>query len=183
MALLDILTHPDPRLRRVSEPVERIDAPLRQLVADMLETMYDARGVGLAAPQVGACLRLVVIDVGRRTSADDAPADDPLVLINPQIVEADGELVWREGCLSVPGVAAEVERRGRVVVEYVDLAGAPQRREATGLLAVCIQHELDHLEGTLYVDRLGPLEQKATLQDYARARETAALPPQDPPTA
>ena len=174
MAVLEILTHPDPRLRVVARPVAAIDARLQQLIDDMLETMYASSGVGLAATQVGETLRLVVIDLGRTT--DDVREPAPRVLINPRIVEADGELVWNEGCLSVPGVRAEVQRCARVVLEYLDRTGEPQRVEATGLEAVCIQHELDHLEGTLYVDRLGPLEQKLTLQDYERHRAEVAAP-------
>lgn len=179
MPVLPILTHPDPRLRLRAAPVEgdvAADAALQTLIDDMLETMYDAQGVGLAAPQVGVSRRLVVIDIGRRAAEGDAWEPDPWVLINPAIVEGDGELPWTEGCLSVPGVRAEVVRRARVVVEHLDRAGRPQRVECTGLRAVCVQHELDHLEGTLYVDRLGPLEQKLTLQDYERCRAEAAAP-------
>ncbi len=175
MALLEILTHPDPRLRLVAQPVTRFDADLQRLIDDMIETMYAAHGVGLAAPQVGASLRLVVMDVSRKAPDSDEWVSDLQVFVNPRIAEADGEITWKEGCLSVPGVNAEVVRCGRVVLEYSDRTGAPCRLEATGLRAVCIQHELDHLEGTLYVDRLGPLEQKLTLQDYERRRtETTA---------
>ena len=171
MAILEILTHPDPRLRLKARPVERLDAELQRLIDDMFETMYAAPGVGLAAPQVGASLRLVIIDVGRAgATPEDAREPDPRVYINPCLEEADGEITWKEGCLSVPGVSAEVQRCGRVVVSYLDRQGEPRRLEATGLLAVCLQHELDHLEGTLYVDRLGPLEQKLTLQDYEKLR-------------
>lgn len=175
MAVLEILTHPDPRLRLVARPVEVVDASLQRLIDDMLETMYDAPGVGLAAPQVGVSLRLVVIDLGTKTE-DGERVPAPRVIINPRILEADGELTWNEGCLSVPGVRAEVQRCARVVLEYLDREGRPQRVEANGLEAVCIQHELDHLEGTLYVDRLGPLEQKLTLQDYERRRAEVAAP-------
>lgn len=175
MALLEILTHPDPRLRLVAQSVTRIDADLQRLIDDMIETMHAANGVGLAAPQIGASVRLVVMDVGRKDPEKDEWASDLQVFINPRIVEADGEITWKEGCLSVPGVNADVVRRGRVVLDFVDRTGAPQRLEATGLRAVCIQHELDHLEGTLYVDRLEPLEQKLTLADYERRRtETSA---------
>ena len=168
MAVLEILTHPDERLRRIADEVLVLDAPLQQLIDDMIETMYAAHGVGLAAPQVGASVRLVTIDLGRKVDDDWQP--EPRIFVNPRILEADGESVWKEGCLSVPGVSAEVQRCGRVVLDYQDRHGTAHRLEATGLLAVCIQHELDHLDGTLYVDRLPPLEQKATLQDYERAR-------------
>lgn len=164
MALLPIKTFPDPCLGRACRQVEVVDDDLRQLAADMLETMYDAPGVGLAAPQVGSDLRLVVVDCSAK---DEEPA--PMVLVNPRIVEAEGSLVFEEGCLSVPEFTADVTRHERVVVEAVDQEGRPVRVEGHGLVAVCLQHELDHLEGRLFIDRISPL--KRSLYKKRRAKQ------------
>lgn len=164
MTVRTVLTWPDKRLLATAHPVEAVDAPIRALVDDMFETMYAEKGVGLAATQIGVPLEVVVMDCGKK----DAPM--PLALINPRIVEREGAIVWNEGCLSLPGVTAEVERAERVVVEYLDRDGQAMRMQASGLLAVCIQHELDHLDGQLYVDRLGKLERLSVLSDYERAR-------------
>ena len=172
MAILEILTHPHPLLRRTAAPMPRVDDGVRQLLDDLIETMQHAGGVGLAAMQVGDLRAVVIVDVGRRVREDEAST--LLEMVNPVVVEQSGGIVWREGCLSVPGVAAEVERSGRVVVEFLDRSGAIVRHEAEGLEAVAIQHELDHLQGVLYFDRLGALEQKLTLQDYERARSGEA---------
>jgi peptide deformylase len=147
MAKLNILEFPDPRLRIKAKPVEAVDDALRQLVDDMFETMYDAPGIGLAATQVDVHRRLLVADV----SADK---DDPWVLINPEIIEKDGVEVTEEGCLSVPGYYEEVERAEHVRVRYLDRDGKPVESEFDGLLAVCVQHEMDHLDGKLFVDYL-----------------------------
>lgn len=164
MTVRTVLTWPDKRLLATARPVEEVDVPIQALVDDMFETMYAANGVGLAATQIGVPLDVVVMDCGTRA----APA--PLALINPRIVEREGLIVWNEGCLSLPGVTAEVERAERVVVEYLDREGEARKIEASGLLAVCIQHELDHLDGQLYVDRLGKFERLSVLGDYDRAR-------------
>jgi peptide deformylase len=153
MALLDVLHFPDDRLRTVAKPVEEITPEIKQLAADMIETMYDENGVGLAATQVNVHLRVVVIDV----SADRNQA---MVLINPTIIETSGVEVSEEGCLSVPETNAEVERAEFVTFEYLNLDGEKQTIEADGLLAVCIQHELDHLKGKLFIDYLSSLKQK-----------------------
>ncbi|MCF8033962.1 MAG: peptide deformylase [Desulfarculaceae bacterium] len=153
MAVLPIKTYPDPCLSQACRQVEVVDDDLRRLASDMLETMYAAPGVGLAAPQVGSDLRLVVIDCANR---DDDPA--PMVLVNPRIVEAEGSLVFDEGCLSVPDLTCDVTRHERVVVEALDAQGRPLRLEGVGLLAVCLQHELDHLDGRLFIDRISPLK-------------------------
>jgi peptide deformylase len=152
MALLQILTYPDPRLREKAQPVDAVDAQLRQFIDDMAQTMYAAKGIGLAATQVGVAKRVVVIDLS-------AERDQPQVLINPRIVARDGVQVYEEGCLSVPDVFEEVERAERITVSYLDRDGQPQQMDADGLLAVCVQHEIDHLDGKLFVDYLSRLKQ------------------------
>jgi peptide deformylase len=147
MAILTILEFPDPRLRKKAAPVSGIDDELRRLIDDMFETMYAAPGIGLAATQVDVHRRLLVAD----TSADK---DDPQVLINPEILERDGVAVTEEGCLSVPGYFEEVERAEHIRVRYLDRDGKAVERDVAGLLAVCIQHEIDHLNGKLFVDYL-----------------------------
>jgi peptide deformylase len=152
MAKRTILSFPDPRLHTVAKPVQGVDARIRTLVSDMLETMYDASGIGLAATQVDVHERLVVIDVSEER-------DQPLVLINPEIVWASPErIVNEEGCLSVPGIYDGVERSTSVRVTALDLQGEPRTIEAEGLLAICIQHELDHLLGKVFVEYLSPLK-------------------------
>lgn len=147
MAKLTILEFPDPRLRRRARAVESVDDGLRQLIDDMLETMYAAPGIGLAATQVDVHRRLLVADVS-------AEKEEPLVLINPVILQRDGVEVTEEGCLSVPGFYEEVERAGHIRVRYLNRSGDEVESEFTGLLAVCVQHEMDHLEGRLFVDYL-----------------------------
>ncbi len=147
MTKLTILEFPDPRLRKKAAPVEVVDDELRTLIDNMFETMYDAPGIGLAATQVDVHKRLLVCDV----SSDKS---EPHALINPKIVEKDGVAVYEEGCLSVPGYYEEVERAGHIRVEFLDRNGDTTEMEAEGLLAICIQHEMDHLEGKLFVDYL-----------------------------
>ena len=152
MAILPILCYPDPRLHKVAQPVQAVDARIQSLVSDMLATMYDAQGIGLAATQVDVHERVVVID----TSAE---RDQPLVLINPEIVWASAEkVVGDEGCLSVPGIYDGVERSSAVHVRALDEKGVARTIEAEGLLAVCMQHEMDHLLGKVFVDYLSPLK-------------------------
>lgn len=152
MAKRNILSYPDPRLHTVAKPVQGVDARIKTLVADMLETMYDANGIGLAATQVDVHERLVVIDISEERNK-------PLVLINPEIVWAsDDKVLNEEGCLSVPGIYDGVERSTSVRVTALDAEGEPQAIEAEGLLAVCIQHELDHLLGKVFVEYLSPLK-------------------------
>ncbi|MDN2664784.1 peptide deformylase [Psychromonas sp. 14N.309.X.WAT.B.A12] len=153
MALLEVLHFPDDRLRTVAKPVEEITPEIKQFAADMIETMYDEDGVGLAATQVNVHQRIVVIDVS-------AERNQPLVLINPTILESDGVEISEEGCLSVPETNAEVQRAEFVTLEYQDLDGETQVVKADGLFAVCIQHELDHLKGKLFIDYLSPFKQK-----------------------
>jgi peptide deformylase len=152
MALLHILTYPDPRLRQRASPVAVVDAQLRQLVDDMAQTLYAAKGIGLAATQVGVAQRVVVIDL--------SPGQDQLqVLVNPRVVARDGSQECEEGCLSVPEVYDTVERAERVTVSYLDINGDARQMDADGLLAVCVQHEIDHLDGKLFVDYLSRLKQ------------------------
>ncbi|HEY3049335.1 MAG TPA: peptide deformylase [Polaromonas sp.] len=152
MTQLTILRYPDPRLHTVAKPVAAVDARLRQLAADMFETMYEAAGIGLAATQVNVHERLIVIDVSENR-------DQPLVLINPEIVWASPETrIGEEGCLSVPGIYDGVERSTAVKVQALDLDGKLQVHAAEGMLAVCIQHEMDHLMGKVFVEYLSPLK-------------------------
>lgn len=153
MSLLPILRFPDPRLKIPASPIARIDDGIRRLAHDMAETMYGAPGIGLAATQVNIHKRLIVIDVSETR-------DHLLVLINPEQIEGDGCQLCEEGCLSVPGIYDKIERAERIVVHYLDLNGRAQRLEADGMLAVCVQHEMEHLEGKLFVDHLSPLKQK-----------------------
>ena len=153
MAKLPILTFPNPRLRNKAQPVREVDGKVRQLVADMLETMYSAPGIGLAAIQVDVPLRVVVIDV---SDTNDAP----LCLINPEIIELSGVEQMDEGCLSVPGFYESVSRAERVRVRALDRDGKPFEMDTDGLLAVCIQHEIDHLDGKLFVDYLSSLKRQ-----------------------
>jgi len=150
-----ILIHPDPRLKKRCEPVAEITPELRQLAADMLETMYDAPGIGLAAPQVGVTRRLIVMDCIK-----EGPPE-PLVLFNPEIVAVCEDVsVYEEGCLSIPEVYHAVTRPAEVTVRWLDLDGMPQERRFAGLRATCVQHEIDHLDGRLFIDHLGPLKRQ-----------------------
>ena len=163
MALLQIRHYPDPVLKVPAVPVEIFDDSLRQLAADMAETMYAAPGVGLAAPQVGVSRRLLVIDCSAR---DEGPG--LLSVVNPEILESDGELFEEEGCLSVPGYYANVARNERVKVRFQDLQGESRTLEAEGLWAVAFQHEIDHLDGILFVDRLSPLKKGMFRKKYPK---------------
>ena len=167
MAMLPILEFPDPRLRTKAAPVDAArlaDAWLQQLFDDMFETMYDAPGIGLAASQVDVHQRFMVIDV-----TDDKSR--PLVFVNPQITTRQGEQVYQEGCLSVPGIYADVTRSESITVEALDRHGQPFTLEADGVLAVCVQHEMDHLDGKLFVDYLSPLKREMVRKKLAKARK------------
>jgi peptide deformylase len=167
MAKLRILEFPDPRLRTKAKPVKAVDDQLRQLIDDMFETMYDAPGIGLAATQVDVHRRLLVADVSSEKT-------EPWVLINPVIIEQDGVEVTEEGCLSVPGYYEEVERAEHIKVRYLDRDGKEQESEFDGLLAVCVQHEMDHLEGKLFVDYLSEAKRqriRKRLEKERRQRE------------
>lgn len=166
MAKLEILTYPNPILREISEPVTQFDGQLKKLIADMLETMYAANGIGLAAPQVGELKQLVVIDTRpkaenseRRIKGDDmteleSVIEQPLVLINPKIKKGYGSTTFDEGCLSVPTFYDEVKRFEKIDIEFQDVNGKKIEFTVDGLLAICIQHEMDHLNGTLFIDHL-----------------------------
>ncbi|MDX1605586.1 MAG: peptide deformylase [Candidatus Competibacterales bacterium] len=151
MAILDVLHFPDPRLRKKALPVETLDDSTRQLIDDMFETMYEAPGIGLAATQVNVQKQVIVIDISEAK-------DQPLVLINPRLLSLDGETESEEGCLSVPGFFDTVSRAERILVTALDRDGEPFELETDGLLAVCIQHEIDHLNGRLFVDHLSSLK-------------------------
>ncbi|MDQ7758818.1 peptide deformylase [Xanthomonas sontii] len=170
MALLPILEFPDPRLRTKAVPVDAAEvtsAAFQRLLDDMFETMYDAPGIGLAASQVDVHKRFMVIDVSEEKNA-------PQVFINPQIVQRDGEQVYQEGCLSIPGIYADVTRADAITVRYLDRQGQPQELSTDGLLAVCVQHEMDHLDGKLFVDYLSPLKREMVRKKLAKARKHVA---------
>jgi len=153
MAILNICVYPDPVLRQKAEPITKVDAGIRRLMDDMVETMYDAPGIGLAANQVGRPLRLIVVDLQREDDEHGL-----IVLVNPEIVEASGEIVWEEGCLSVPDFFSNVKRHESVVVRGLDADEKPVEIRTDGLLAVALQHEIDHLEGRLFIDHLNPIK-------------------------
>jgi peptide deformylase len=172
MAILEILHFPDSRLRNKAKPVDKVDAAVRGLVDDMFETMYGAPGIGLAATQVNVAQRVIVIDISEEHN-------DPLCLINPEIVEQEGEEQMEEGCLSVPGVYDKVTRAERVKVRALDRSGEPFELQTDGLLAVCIQHEIDHLDGKLFVDYLSGLKRqriRKKLEKEARQNEVPESP-------
>ena len=165
MAILSIIEIPDPRLKLVSEPVAHVDASVRKLMDDMMETMYDAPGIGLAANQVAVAKRVLVLVVARE---DEEP--QPLFIANPEIVWASEELnVYQEGCLSIPDYYGDVERPSRVRVRYLDRDGKVQEMNADGLLATCVQHEIDHLNGVLFIDHLSRLKRDRVMKKYTKA--------------
>ena len=163
MPLLPILRYPDPRLKKVAKRVEKFDDSIRRLAADMAETMYEAPGIGLAATQVDVHLRVIVIDVSETR-------DQLLVLVNPELVESDGLQVCEEGCLSVPGIYDKVERAEHVTVRYFDAEGQKRSIEADGLLAVCLQHEIDQLDGIFWIDRLSRLKRERMVKKYNKGK-------------
>jgi peptide deformylase len=164
MALLPILTYPHPALKAKAEPIAEITSDIKDLAASMAETMYHASGVGLAANQVGVLRRIFVID----TAQEDEPSQ-LRTFINPEIVELAGEQIYGEGCLSFPGAAEDIKRAERVLVKALDIEGRPFELEATGLLAVAIQHENDHLNGVLMIDKVGPLKRRKISRQVQRA--------------
>ncbi len=171
MALRPILVAPDPRLKRVSSTVSAVDDEIRLLVDDLFETMYAAPGVGLAAPQIDVHKRLLVMDIAEKDGDSK-----PFVMINPMILErSESEAVYEEGCLSVPGYYADVARPDRVRVRYLDRDGAEQEIAAEGFLATCLQHEMDHLDGGLFVDRISALKRNMILRKLAKVRKLAAV--------
>ena len=169
MAIRDILVVPDPILKQVSKPVETVDDELRALMDDMLETMYAAPGIGLAAIQVGVPKRVIVMDIARQ---DDPPA--PRYFVNPEILWASEETVpYEEGCLSVPEIYDEVERPARVKLRYLDYHGKQVEEDAEGLFAVCIQHEMDHLDGVLFIDHLSRLKREQAVKKVKKQAKAA----------
>ncbi|MFN9357636.1 MAG: peptide deformylase [Alphaproteobacteria bacterium] len=182
MTLRPILIAPDPRLKQVSEPVKEVTDDLRALMDDMLETMYDAPGIGLASIQIGVAKRILVIDVARPVDENGEDLEEPtkeqilaarkpMYFVNPEITWASDEMVaCQEGCLTVPDLYEDVERPARVRVKFLDYHGKPQEIECEGLLAVCIQHEMDHLEGILFIDHLSSLKRNMMLKKLAKSR-------------
>ena len=169
MALRDIITLPDPRLRQVSDPVKTVDAELRGLVEDMFATMYDAPGIGLAAIQVGVPQRLITMDLAKK----EGPPT-PRVFINPEILwSSEEKSAYEEGCLSIPEYYEEVERPAKVRVRFTDLDGKVHEEEAEGLFATCIQHEIDHLNGVLFVDYLSKLKRDRVFKKFTKAAKRA----------
>ncbi len=165
MTIKPLIILPDPVLRQISRPVEAVDAEILRLADDMLDTMYDAPGIGLAAIQIGVDRRLLVIDV-----AKEGEERQPLVFINPEIVAASDERsVYEEGCLSIPDYYAEVERPASITLRYVDRDGKQQTTEADGLLATCLQHEIDHLNGTLFIDHISKLKREMVIRKFTKA--------------
>ena len=167
MAILDVLSFPDERLRTVAKPVEEVNDEIRQLVSDMFETMKDENGIGLAATQVDRHVQVVVMDVSEDQS-------EPRVFINPEITRNDGITISEEGCLSVPGNYAKVERAESITVKALDQHGETFELEANGLLAICIQHELDHLQGKLFIDYLSPLKRQIIRKKLEKEARLAA---------
>jgi len=171
MTIKPLIILPDPILRQASKPIERVDADLQRLADDMLETMYDAPGIGLAAIQIGVPRRVLVIDVSR-----EGEEKQPQVFINPEIVKSSDERsVYEEGCLSIPDYYAEVERPAVVSVKYLDRNGKEQTVEADGLLATCLQHEIDHLNGVLFIDYISRLKREMVIKKFTKAAKSKAL--------
>ncbi len=169
MALRDIIILPDKRLRLVSEPAEKIDPGLRLLVEDMFDTMYEAPGIGLAAIQIGVPKRVIVMDLAKK----DEPRE-PRVIINPQLLwHSQERRIYEEGCLSIPEFYEEVERPAMVRVKFLDVTGAEQELEASGLLATCLQHEIDHLDGVLFIDHISKLKRDRVIKKFAKAAKRA----------
>ncbi|SEM75161.1 peptide deformylase [Loktanella fryxellensis] len=171
MTIRPILIHPDPRLKKPADPVAEVTPVLRQLATDMLETMYDAPGIGLAAPQVGVMLRVMVMDCVK----DDATPARPMVLLNPEVTwESDELSTYEEGCLSIPEQYADVERPAQVEVRWMDLDGVTQTERFAGLWATCVQHEIDHLEGKLFIDYLKPLRRQMITRKMQKLKRERA---------
>jgi peptide deformylase len=171
MAILPILVAPDPRLKRKADPVEAVDADLVRLMDDMLETMYAAPGIGLAAPQVGILKRIIVVDVAR-----EGEPPQPLCLANPEVLwESEDTNLHEEGCLSLPDMYDDIERPARVRVRYLDRDNQTREIDADGLLATCIQHEMDHLEGTLFVDHLSSVRRNMILRKLQKRKKNGDL--------
>ena len=176
MAILEILKYPEPILSKVAAPVKNLSDKITELISDMLETMYAAPGVGLAAPQVGVSQRIIVMDVDHEN-----PGKQIYKLVNPVITRSEGEIVWEEGCLSVVDYTAEVRRAAQVEVVAVDEKEKPVKIEAEGLLAVALQHEIDHLDGKLFIDRISRLKRDLYTRRRKKMLRTGVEPPRDSP--
>jgi peptide deformylase len=176
MAVREILLYPHPTLRKAAQPVERVDDEIRELIEDMAETMYAAPGVGLAANQIGVLKRVFVID----TATDDEPSQ-LRAFVNPEIIEESGTQTWSEGCLSFPGASEDIKRAERVVVRALDAEGQPFELEAHGLLAVAIQHENDHLNGVLMIDKLNALKRRLLSSKLAKRAKAHSSPDSEQP--
>jgi len=163
LAIRKILTYPEPLLKELSKPLAEVNNETKALISDMLETMYDAPGIGLAAPQIGVLKRVIVLDIDSREGERR-----PLALVNPEIVKSSGETSYEEGCLSVPEYTAEIVRSEHVTVKGLDGEGSPLVIEADGLLAIALQHEIDHLDGVLFVDRLGGMKRDIFRRKYKK---------------
>jgi peptide deformylase len=164
-----ILIHPDPRLKKPCEPVAEVTAEVRQLAADMLETMYDAPGIGLAAPQVGVTKRVIVMDCIKEGTPE------PMALVNPEIIWAsEDQTVYEEGCLSIPDIYNDITRPAEVKVRWMDLDGQQQERQFAGIWATCVQHEIDHLDGKLFIDYLGPLKRQMITRKMEKLKRERA---------
>ncbi len=171
MTRRSILIHPDPRLKTAADPVASVDKDLRALADDMLETMYDAPGIGLAAPQVGVMKRMLVMDCIK----DEMATPEPMVMVNPHVIETSAETnVYDEGCLSIPEQYAEIERPAIVKVEWMDLDGKTLQEEFAGLWATCVQHEIDHLNGKLFIDYLKPLKRQMITRKMQKLKRELA---------
>lgn len=176
MALLRIYETPDPMLRQISTPVDKVDDEIRALIRDMFETMYEAPGIGLAAVQVGVPKRLLVMDLHEPEEEGGEPVKEPRVFINPEILEAsDEEVAYTEGCLSVPDQYAEVMRPDHIRARWLDEHGKQHEQDLDGLLAICLQHEMDHLEGILFIDHLSKLKRDMVLKKLAKTRKERSL--------
>ncbi|RYH01644.1 peptide deformylase [Salipiger sp. IMCC34102] len=171
MTIRPILIHPDPRLKKVADPVDTVDAEVRALAEDMLETMYDAPGIGLAAPQLGITRRIITMDCVKEEGAEPRP----MVLINPRITWASEERsTYEEGCLSIPDQYAEVERPAEVEVTWMDVDGQTQQERFDGLWSTCVQHEIDHLDGKLFIDYLGPMKRQMITRKMVKLKRERA---------
>jgi len=171
MSVLDIILYPDKKLKMKSRPVEKVDDEIRKLLDDMTETMYEAPGVGLAAPQVGRNIRAIVVDTTNSTALEQKEGSGLLHLVNPEIIDSSGEQIGEEGCLSVPGFVANVKRKNYIKIGALDREGNPVKIESTDILARVLQHEIDHLDGILFFERLGRLKKELLLKKINKAFE------------
>lgn len=171
MPILEILKYPDPFLKTTASEVKTVDGPVKTLIADMIETMYHARGIGLAAVQVGVDKRVIVLDVPDENVEERQKGKNLVALVNPRIIKSEGETKYEEGCLSVPGITADVVRASEVTVSALGRDGKPVEIEASGLFAIALQHEIDHLDGFLFIDRLSRLKKEIVKRKLKKAFE------------